>query len=68
MAKIFVTGRAGFIGSHVALIGPAKICESRHIYLDSNKARREINWSPPLSLEEGLEKTVAYFKEVEQVN
>jgi UDP-glucose 4-epimerase len=52
---------------HAALFGPAKVGETRHIYLDSTRARRELNWSPTLSIEEGLEKTVAYFKEAEQV-
>lgn len=52
---------------HAASFGPAKVGETRHIYLDAAKARRELGWSPTLSLEEGLEKTVAYFKEAEQV-
>lgn len=45
---------------------PAKVGETRHIYLNAAKAGRELGWSPTLSLEEGLEKTVAYFKEKEQ--
>lgn len=52
---------------HAAAFGPAKVGETRHIYLNASKAGKELGWSPTLSLEEGLEKTVAYFKESEQV-
>lgn len=52
---------------HAASFGPAKVGETRHIYLDAAKAKKELGWSPTLSLEEGLEKTVAYFKEAERV-
>ncbi|NJC95337.1 MAG: NAD-dependent epimerase/dehydratase family protein [Anaerolineae bacterium] len=47
--------------------GPAKVGETRHIYLDAAKAKRDLGWSPTLSLEAGLEKTVTYFKESERV-
>jgi UDP-glucose 4-epimerase len=47
--------------------GPAKVGETRHIYLDAAKANRDLGWAPTLTLEEGLEKTVAYFKEAERV-
>ena len=50
-----------------AQYGPAKLGETSHIYLDAAKANRELGWLPTLSLEEGLEKTVAYFKESERV-
>lgn len=52
---------------HAASFGPAKMGETRHIYLDATKAKRELGWSPSLSLEAGLEKTVEYFKEAERV-
>ena len=29
---------------------------------DITKAKRELNWEPKVSLDEGLEKTIAYFK------
>ena len=48
--------------------GPAKVGETRHIYLDASKAARELGWTPTLSLEEGLEKTVAYLKDSQQVS
>lgn len=52
---------------HAAAYGPAKVGETRHIYLDASKARRELGWAPTLSLADGLERTVAYFKEAEKV-
>ncbi len=50
-----------------AQYGPAKVGETRHIYLDATKANKDLDWFPTLALEEGLEKTVAYFKESERV-
>jgi UDP-glucose 4-epimerase len=47
--------------------GPAKVGETRHIYLDATKAAQELGWTPTLSLEEGLEKTVAYLRDSERV-
>jgi UDP-glucose 4-epimerase len=48
--------------------GPAKVGETRHIYLDASKANRDLAWSPTLSLEEGLRETVEYFRTSERVN
>ena len=42
--------------------GPAKVGETRHIYLDASKIKKDLGWAPTVSLEEGLEKTVAYFR------
>ena len=42
--------------------GPAKVGETRRIYLDARKAQRELGWVPEVSLEHGLANTVAYFK------
>ena len=42
--------------------GPAKVGETRHIYLDASKAKKDLGWVPTVTLEEGLEKTVDYFK------
>jgi len=47
--------------------GPAKVGETRHIYLDASKAKRDLGWTPTVTLEEGLEKTVEYFKISERV-
>lgn len=48
--------------------GPAKVGETRHIYLDATKAAKELGWTPTLTLEEGLEKTVSYFRDLKQVS
>jgi len=45
---------------------PAKVGETRHIYLDASKAARELGWTPTLTLEEGLEQTVAHLRASEQ--
>lgn len=42
--------------------GPAKVGETRHIYLDARKAARDLGWSPTVSLEEGLERTVSHLR------
>jgi UDP-glucose 4-epimerase len=47
--------------------GPAKVGETRRIYLDASKARRELNWSSTVDLAEGLKRTVEYFKSAELV-
>ncbi|HET9590326.1 MAG TPA: NAD-dependent epimerase/dehydratase family protein [Anaerolineales bacterium] len=47
--------------------GPAKVGETRHIYLDASKINRDLDWAPAVPLEEGLEKTVAYFKTSKEV-
>jgi UDP-glucose 4-epimerase len=52
---------------HTAVHGPAKLGETSHIYLDASKAQRVLGWAPSVGLEDGLEKTVAYFNTVERV-
>jgi UDP-glucose 4-epimerase len=47
--------------------GPAKLGETRHIYLDAKKISRELGWTPTLTFEQGLEKTVSYFRDLERV-
>ena len=46
-----------------AKYGPPKAGEMRRIYLDSQKAQRELGWQARISLEEGLMKTIAFFQE-----
>jgi len=45
-----------------AVRGPAKLGETRRIYLDVNKAERELGWRPTVDLKEGLDRTVAYIR------
>jgi UDP-glucose 4-epimerase len=47
--------------------GPAKVGETRHIYLNAAKAKRDIGWSASVSLEDGLRRTVEYFRVAEGV-
>ncbi len=46
--------------------GPAKVGETRHIYLDASKARKDLGWAPTRTLEEGLRETVEYFRTSEK--
>ena len=48
--------------------GPAKIGETRRIYLSAGKARQELGWMPIVDLEEGLKRTVEYCQTVEMVS
>ena len=45
--------------------GPAKLGETRKIYLDASKALRGMNWQPSMNLEDGLQRTVEYFRQME---
>jgi UDP-glucose 4-epimerase len=46
--------------------GPAKVGETRFIYLDASKAKKHMGWEPTVTLEEGLQKTVDYQKVAER--
>jgi UDP-glucose 4-epimerase len=48
-----------------AIHGPAKVGETRRIYLEAKKAAQELDWLPSVGLGDGLTKTVEYFKEAE---
>jgi UDP-glucose 4-epimerase len=49
-----------------AINGPSKAGETQRIYLEANKARQELNWTPTVGLEDGLRKTVEYFRTIEK--
>ncbi len=42
--------------------GPPRPGDVRRITLDASRARRELGWEPRVSLEEGLRRTVAWFR------
>jgi UDP-glucose 4-epimerase len=43
---------------------PAKLGEQRRSVLNSSKAQTHLEWKPRVSFEEGLQRTVKYFKEI----
>ena len=43
-----------------------RLGEVYRIYLSAEKARRELDWQPKIKLEEGLKKTVSFFKTHQQ--
>ncbi len=45
--------------------GPAKAGETFRIYLDASRAKAELGWEPTVDLQEGLRRTVEYFKQAE---
>jgi len=49
------------------IYAPGKKGDIRKIYLDTSKAKKELDWQAKLQLEDGLEKTVKWFKEHESV-
>lgn len=48
-----------------AVHGPAKVGETRRIFLEAKKAASELDWQPTIGLSEGLKETVDYFKHAE---
>jgi len=56
-----LAGLTGYRGA--AAHGPAKKGEVYKIYLNAERARRLLGWSPQIPLEEGLASTVRYFRD-----
>ena len=48
-----------------AVHGPAKLGETRHIYLEAGKARKLMGWSQQVTLEQGLKLMIEHIKTVE---
>ena len=44
------------------IFGPAKLGETRHIYLDPTKAQKELGWYPKTDLLDGLRQTAEYVR------
>lgn len=45
--------------------GPAKAGETSRIFLDASRAKNDLGWQPTVDLNEGLRRTVEYFKQAE---
>jgi nucleoside-diphosphate-sugar epimerase len=45
--------------------GPAQPADIRRIWLDADKARRELGWAPKVGLEESLRKSAEYQRAVQ---
>ncbi|MHB0868651.1 MAG: NAD-dependent epimerase/dehydratase family protein [Chloroflexota bacterium] len=45
--------------------GPAKTGETFRIYLDTARIRKELGWEPRVPLDEGIARTVSFFRERE---
>ncbi len=48
--------------------GPAKVGETRRIFLEASKAEKKLDWKPTVGLEAGLSETVEYFRQTEAKN
>jgi UDP-glucose 4-epimerase len=58
---------ANIIGySSKPMMGPAKPGETFKIYLDGRRAQADLGWAGSVTLEQGLQRTVSYFREYER--
>jgi len=58
--EIFLTLKSIIGYPFPAKYGPAKLGETRRIFLDATKAKEKMNWQVRIPLEEGLRETVQY--------
>jgi UDP-glucose 4-epimerase len=49
-----------------AVHAPPKLGEVFKIYLDASKAHHELGWVPRVRLDEGLRRTVEYFRNADR--
>jgi UDP-glucose 4-epimerase len=55
------------VGSPVeAIHGPAKLGEQRRSCLEISLAQKVLGWKPEVSLQEGLARTIAYYRELDR--
>jgi UDP-glucose 4-epimerase len=60
------TALAGATGYALSPVhAPAKLGETRAIFLDASRARAVLGWQPTVSLTDGLVATVGYFRQTE---
>ena len=50
-----------------AMHGPAKLGETRRIFLDATRASESLGWRARIDLKAGLQKTVEYFRRAEAI-
>jgi UDP-glucose 4-epimerase len=55
--------REGLGSSVTPVHGPAKSGEQRRSCLEASLARKVLRWTPQVSLKEGLQKTIGYYRE-----
>jgi UDP-glucose 4-epimerase len=63
--QIFAALQRATAYAQPAQYGPAKLGETRRIFLDASKAAQELGWQPSIDLDTGLGRTVDYFRSVE---
>jgi UDP-glucose 4-epimerase len=51
------------VSRHAEKHGPAKIGEQLRSVIDHSKAKKILGWNPTVSLEDGLRRTVEFFRE-----
>ena len=68
--KTIIEKIVNIIGSGNPLYGERKYRqgESMSLYADINKARKILNWEPKINIDNGLEKTIKYYKNFFEVN